>query len=419
MSTRHVLLIVGKDMKRRMRSPVTLLCYIAIPIVLTLVVGLVFGRQGEVKLPRIKVLLVDRDKNLASNFFKQGMKQGKLAEMIDLVEVEPAQGRTLMEKGKASALIEIPEGFTSKLLDRRPAEIVFLKNPSETFLPIVAEELTGTMAVIMDDAVRIFGAPIDSLRAMLNAGKWPSGGALTVLLESARSRIALVRPYLSDTLISMTSQTVSAEPAKRPAAKSNIFTFLMPGSIMIGLLFISEITMRDILRERRAGTLARIFTSPLGPWTVLAGKIVSAFAITFVSCVLLLAVGAFGFGVKWGSPAPLFAHLIGSILMCIGIMALVFGAIKSDRAADAILPVIIIVICIVGGAMVPYESMGAAMQRFARASPAFWVIDGFKAIAIRGEGFGGIARYLAYIFGVGAATTAAGAALLGAKLKGR
>jgi ABC-2 type transport system permease protein len=419
MSTRHVLLIVGKDMKRRMRSPVTFLCYIAIPIVLTLVVGLVFGRQGEVKLPRIKVLLVDRDKNMASNFFKQGMKQGKLADMIDLVEIEPARGRALMEKGKASALIEIPEGFTSKLLDRRGVEIALLKNPSETFLPIVTEELTGTMAVIMDDAVRIFGSPIDSVRAMFNAGKWPRGSELTVLLESARSRIALIRPYLSDTLISMRSETVSAEPVKRPAAKFNIFTFIMPGSIMIGLLFISEITMRDILRERRAGTLQRIFTSPLGPWTVLAGKMVSAFAITFVACLFLLAVGAFGFGVKWGSPAPLFVHLIGSILMCVGIMALVFGAVKSDRAADAILPVIIIVICIVGGAMVPYESMGAAMQRFARASPAFWVIDGFKAIAIRGEGFGGIARYLAYIFGVGAVTTAAGAALLGTKLKGR
>ena len=406
-------------MKRRTRSPVTLLCYIAIPVMLTLIVGLVFGRQGEMKLPRIKVLLVDRDKGMASNFLKQGMKQGKLAEMIDLVEVEPARGRGLMEKGKASALVEIPEGFTSRLLDRRGAEIVFLKNPSESFLPIVAEELVGTMAVIMDDAVRIFGAPIDSVRAMFKAGEWPRGAELAALLGSARSRIALIKPYLSDSLLSMRAETVSAEPGKRPAEKFNIFALIMPGSIMIGLLFIGEITMRDILRERRAGTLERIFTSPLGPGTVLAGKMLSAFAITFVSCALLLAVGAFGFGIKWGNPAPLLAHLIGSILMCIGIMALVFGGVKSDRAADAMTPVIIIVICIVGGAMIPYESMGAAMQRFAPASPAFWVIDGFKAIAVRHEGFGGIAWDLAYVFGVGAVTTAAGAALLGAKIRGR
>ncbi len=419
MSARHAFLIVGKDMRRRMRSPVALLCYIAIPIMLTLVVGLVFGRKGETDLPRIKVLLVDRDKGFASNFFKQGMKQGKLAEMIDLVEVEPARGRELMDKGAASALVEIPEGFSAKLLERRGAESVFLKNPSETFLPVIAEELTSTMAVIMDDAVRLFGAPIDSVRAMLTAGKWPAGGRLTTLLEGARSRVALISPYLGDSLISMKAETVSAEPGKSPAAAANIFAFIMPGSIVIGLLFIGEITMRDILRERRAGTLDRIFTSPVGPRTVLAGKMISAFAITFVACLILVVVGAVGFRIEWGNPAALWTLLVGSILMCVGIMALAYGLVKSDRAADAALPVIIIVICIFGGAMIPFESMGAAMQRLAPASPAFWIIDGVKAITIRHEGFGGIARHLAYVFGLGLATTAAGAALLGAKLRGR
>jgi len=416
---RYVFLIVMKDMKRRLRSPAALLCNLAIPIVLTLIVGLVFGREGEVKLPRIKVLLVDEDKGLASNFFKQGMKQGKLAEMIELVEVEKAAGLKLMEKGKASALIELPSGFTAKVLDRTPAEVVLLKNPSETFLPLIVEEITETMAVLMNGTLGIFEVPIGRLRAMFDAKAWPSGGELTALLENAKGGIALVKPYLTDTLIAMKTTTVSAEPQEKSPAKFNFFALIMPGSIMIGLLFISEITMRDILRERRAGTLARIFTGPVEAGTVLAGKIVSAFAITAASCVLLLAIGRLGFGIRWGNPAALAAHLSGSILMCIGIMALIYGAIKSDRVADAVLPVVIIVICILGGAMFPTEIMGATMRRFAPASPAFWVIDGIKKVAVGGAGFGGIARNLAYVYGVGAATMVAGAALLGAKVRGR
>jgi ABC-2 type transport system permease protein len=415
---RIAFLILEKDVRRRLRSPAALLCNLAIPIVLTLIVGVVFGRGGDVSLPRIKVLLVDEDKSFAANFFKQGMKQGKLAELVDLVEVDRAAGHALMEKGKASALIEIPAGFTETVLDGKPAAIVLLKNPSEQFLPLIVEEITETMAVMMNAALRIFGDPLERLRSMFRASAWPSGGELTSLVESAKSGVALVRPYIADSLLSIRT-TVSAEPKKPSAGKMNIFAFIMPGSIMIGLLFISEITMRDILRERRAGTLERILAGPVDTGTVLAGKVLSAFAITFVSCLLLLAIGRLGFGIQWGSPGPLFVHLVGSILMCVGIMALIYGAIKSDRVADAMLPVVIIVICILGGAMFPYEVMGRTMQRFAPVSPAFWVIDGIKKVTVGRAGFAAIAQHLAYVYGVGAATTLLGAVLLGAKVRRR
>jgi len=416
---RHAFLIVAKDMKRRLRSPLALCCNLAIPIVLTLIIGLVFGRGGEVKLPRITVLLVDEDKGFAGNFFKQGMKQGKLAEMIDLVEVEKEAGRKLMEKGKASALIELPAGFTEKLLDRKSAEIVLLENPGETFLPLIVEEITETMAVAMGGARRVFDAPIGRLRAMFDAKEWPSGSELSSLLASAKGGIMLVRPYLADTLISLKTATVEASPREEPAGRMNLFALVMPGCIMIGLLFISEITMRDVLREKRAGTLARMFAGPVEAPAVLWGKILSACAITFTSCLLLLVIGRLGFGIHWGDPAALLVHLFGSIVMCVGIMALLYGAIRSDRVADALLPVVIIVICILGGAMFPIEAMGATMRRVAPVSPAYWVIEGIKRVALEDAGLRGIAPNLVYVYGVGAATIAAGAALLGVKVRGR
>ena len=61
-------------------------------------------------------------------------------------------------------------------------------------------------------------------------------------------------------------------------------------------------------------------------------------------------------------------HVVGSILMCVGIMAFLYGFIRSERVADAMLPVVIIVICVFGGAMFPYEIMGPAMQKAATSS---------------------------------------------------
>jgi ABC-2 type transport system permease protein len=413
-----VFLIVRNDMKRRLRSPVSVICMFLIPLGLTLLVGLVFGRHGKVELSHIKVLVADSDKGFAATFLKQGMKQGKLAELIDLVEVDPAEGRSLMDRGKASALIEIPKGFTTNILDRKPAELALVKNPQEAFLPIIAEEITKTMAVMIDGTARIFEKPIGEARGMLTAGRWPEAAELSGLLAGAKPRIELVKGYLADSLISLRSETVS-EPAEKSNETFNLFAFIMPGSILIGLLFISEITMRDILREREAGTLARIFAGPVRSGHVVAGKMLSSFAITFVACALLIAIGRLGFGIAWGSPVKLLVHVVGSILMCVGIMAFLFGFIRSERVADAMLPVVIIVLCVFGGAMIPYESMGPEMQKAAAFSPAFWVIDGLKRISIEKTGWGGIALHLAIAYGLGALTSAAGAAKLRGKLAGK
>jgi len=410
-------LIVRKDMKRRLRSPVAIICMLLIPLGLTLIIGLVFGRHGDVSIEHITVLLVDRDKGFAANFLKQGMKQGKLAELIDLVEVDSAEGHALMEAGKASALLEIPPDFTSRILDRKPTELAIVKNPREVFLPVIAEEIVGTMAVLMDGTVRIFGGSIDRARALIEAGRWPSGDDLARLVASARPRIELVKGYLADSLISLATETVS-DPADAPKGTFNFFALIMPGSILIGLLFISEITMRDFLREREAGTLARTLAGPVGSARVVAAKVASSFMITLVSCVLLIAVGHFGFGILWGNPLQLAALLIGSILMCVGIMTFIYGVVSSERAADAVLPVIIVVICIFGGAMFPYEIMGAAMQKAARFSPAFWVIDGVKKISLEKAGWGALATHFAVVYGIGALGIVAGARRLRARVGG-
>ncbi len=413
-----IFLIVRNDMKRRLRSPVSVICMFLIPLGLTLLVGLVFGRHGKVEISHVRVLVADSDKGFAATFLKQGMKQGKLAELIDLVEVDPAEGRSLMDRGKASALIEIPKGFTTNILDRKPVELALVKNPQEAFLPLIAEEITKTMAVMIDGTARIFEKPIGEARGMLESNRWPTAAELSGLLAGAKPRIELVKGYLADSLVSLRSETVS-EPAEKSKETFNIFAFIMPGSILIGLLFISEITMRDILREREAGTLARIFAGPVRSGQVVAGKMLSSFAITLVACALLIAIGRLGFGIAWGSPLELLVHVVGSILMCVGIMAFLYGFIRSERVADAMLPVVIIVLCVFGGAMIPYESMSPAMQKAAVFSPAFWVIDGLKRISIEKASWGGIAPHLAIVYGLGALTSVAGAAKLRGKLAGK
>jgi hypothetical protein len=63
-------LIIKNDIKRRLRAPLATILFLIIPFAMTALIGMIFdpGVGGETKLPPIKVLLVDKDNNLASKF---------------------------------------------------------------------------------------------------------------------------------------------------------------------------------------------------------------------------------------------------------------------------------------------------------------------------------------------------------------
>lgn len=410
-----VFLLLKNDLRRRLRNPLGVILMMCIPLVITLIIGLVFGGEGGIELPRIKVLLVDKDNGLFGQFIRQSMQQEQFAEMIDLVAVEEEEGLVLMEKGKASALIIIPENFTGNVLDRKPVEIALIKNPAEGFLPMIVEELVTTTALLLDQGMYIFAEPVEKARSIIDASKWPSGGDFQALLDSGRDRIILVGGYLTDSLVALRSEVADSDEEEEEGF--NIFAFILPGSLMIGLLFISELVLRDIVREKNAGTLARQFAAPVNAEHVIASKILATFTITGAACMLLLVIGRFGFGISLGKPIPLVVQFIGTILMCTGVISLLYGFIRSERAADAVLSVAIIVMALFGGSMVPIEQMGGALQKIGRFSPVYWAADGFKKIFVYDAGLREISLHIIILYGLGIVAIVLGAPLLRRKVR--
>jgi ABC-2 type transport system permease protein len=276
---------------------------------------------------------------------------------------------------------------------------------------MIAEEITKTMALILDGGMRIFAGPVGQIRSVLEDGRWPTGTDLQGMLDGARDRMLLANSYIADSLITYRTEIVSDEE-KEEETGFNIFAYVLPGSMLIGLLFISEIAMRDLLREGHTGTLARLFTTPVEGEHIVAAKILSTFVITAAASLVLLLIGRFGFGIALGSPAPLILQLVGTILMCTGVITLFYGFMRTERAADAVLSVVIIVMCLFGGSMVPIEQMGQTMMKVGRFSPVFWAIDGFKKILVRDMGMGEIVPNLIVLYSLGIVTIIVGAVLL-------
>ncbi|MBU8923050.1 MAG: ABC transporter permease [Bacteroidales bacterium] len=414
-----ILRIFILDLRRRMKSPLAIVLTMCIPLVMTLIIGSVFGRAGDVKLPRIKMLLVDNDGGLAARFLRQGLEQGQLAEMVEVIPVVEEEGERLMAKGEASAMVVIPDSFTTRVVDGLPVTIRVVKNPSESFLPIIAEEIISTFGVILDCGTNTFKEPLRKSKEILTAEGWPSLNEIQTLMDEAKVIFALTGGYLTDTLISVEESTVSEAGDEGGGGSSgvNVFSYVMAGSMMIGLLFTSNIMLRDIVRERASGTLTRILAAPLSIWHVVAGKLLAAYMVTMVACLALLIIGRFAFGMDLGGPVVLAVHLSATMFMITGFMTFCFGLIRSERSADAIVSVLIIVISLLGGGLIPISQMGGMFRSIALFSPVYWASDGFMEIFLNQAGLADIIQNIAILVGIGLVTLMPGTWLLGRNLR--
>jgi ABC-2 type transport system permease protein len=128
-------------------------------------------------------------------------------------------------------------------------------------------------------------------------------------------------------------------------------------------------------------------------------------------------LSAIGFGVNVGRPLPLIAHFVGVILMSTGLMVFFYGFISSERTADAVMSVIIIIMALFGGSMIPFEQLNGTLQAIGRFSPVYWAADGFKQIFMMDAGLTDIAKDLVVVYSIAVVTLLPGSFLLEKKLK--
>jgi ABC-2 type transport system permease protein len=177
--------------------------------------------------------------------------------------------------------------------------------------------------------------------------------------------------------------------------------------------FITGLTAAVLLvKARRTGILRRALASPAPLSVQLVGIALGWFAICLLESLLIVVVGALGFGVHWGE--PLAAALLVVLFALVGCGAgLMVGAagVNEDRVS-ALTPIAGIVAGALGGCMVPLEVYPPAMRTLARAMPHYWAVERWETLVIDGGGLADIAPNLLVLAAVAVALVAAAAALL-------
>lgn len=373
---RRVWLLVAKDFRKKWKNPVVIIGLLFIPVLFTLIFGAVFGGSGETKLPRIRVLSVDLDNSIVSQLVLSAMTQGELNEMIQLEPMdEEEEALRRLERGKASALLVIPENFGTDVWEGRKAELLVYKNPSEQFLPKIVEEILDSTTLLFSALLSVFSNELGIMR-QFSGFEDLTDQAVSMMSVSIKDRIDGVSKYVFPPVIDLKQTTLETEEEGTRGTMS-VQSYILPAIAIMILLFIVNIVFEDLLRERDSGTLLRMTASPMTIREFIWSKMVTAALLGMFCTLFLIGLGALIFKVKWGSPISIVLTVISLNILIAGFISMFYAFIRTERQAGAVISSVIMVMSLLGGSMVPVEQFPASLQILSNFTVNHWGLQAF------------------------------------------
>ncbi|MEK7283905.1 MAG: ABC transporter permease [Acidobacteriota bacterium] len=404
--------LVLKDVRRRFADPSALLVNLAIPLVMAGMMALAFGgRGGSERTPVLHLLVVNQDEGPIGRALAGAEQNPEAAERLEIRQAASREeGLRRLREEDAAALLLIPKDFSNDLLEGRDVELELIKNPAESIMPIVAQQGAEVAALYLSIGARLFDGQGPRIVELFEGKGWDDPQAIAKLVTDLYERVRGLDDLLIPPLIEIaTGEKETGEGARKGGP--NFMVWMFPGVMIMGLLFTAVTQMRDLLKEGEAGTLRRQLASPLGAGRVLIAKVVSVAAVVAIAMVLLLLVGRWPFGVRWGPVAPLAAASTLIVLAATGFAALLFSLVRTERQGDAFGGVLIMLMSLLGGTFFPPQIVPDWMQGISRLTLTYWSHGALRDLA-SGGGWAGVRDDLPVLGLIGAVLTLAGVFLL-------
>jgi ABC-2 type transport system permease protein len=416
---RVIVHLVAKDLLRMTRSPLGLIAVLCFPLLFAGMIALAFGK-GEASIPKVRMLVANEDDGLLATGVASVFTSQQSSKIFDTKTVTAAEGRALMESGKASALLTIPKGFTNDVLDGKPVTLRLLRNPAEGILPEIAEQTAGALVDVLDGGRRVFDEPITDLKPLLaDDGKGPTDADVVAISLEVKRAIESLSGWVDPPAIALESAMFEssaatpqpADPKKTGPTPSAIFLLVLPGVAVYGLFLVADQGMRDVMTERTLGTLRRQLAGPIKAETIILGKAVYTATLAAAAIAVIGGIGAAVLSAPVSLPA--FLLLSGALVLAVtGTTAVIYGAARTERQASTLGNMIFLAMGFLGGGFFRVEGLPSAVRGIAPFTPLYWGTQGYRALLENGAGVAGIAKNAAVLGAMGVVLLTIGALAL-------
>ena len=369
---RAAFLIAAHHLLRVARNPGLILLLAAIPVTLAGIEYAAFGpTAASGKLPPIKVLFLDEDNTLTSRAVPQFFAGGPMKDYFELAPVDGRESaKKLFEAGEASALIAVPKGFQDALLNGRRTELQLYKNPIQTFSPEVVDSVLEMAAAIGNGLIAQAREPVARIQKLTSSGKTPSEEDIAAISREvfrAGQRFARLGA-LQDVTVAV-QRPSGSQAGGMGSDPRQFFSYLFPGLVLFGLMFISQALAARLLRDRTLGLQRRLVMTPTSPVAVLAGGILYLISGLLVLLAILGGIGSLIFRIELREPVALLLLGLGFAVFAAGLHLAIAGLSRSDREAQAVAGIIVMLLSLLGGTFVPAEGYPPFLRSIAYIVP--------------------------------------------------
>jgi len=154
------------------------------------------------------------------------------------------------------------------------------------------------------------------------------------------------------------------------------------GFTLLFLMNLAGTCVSLILDDRREGTMARIFTTPVRSAQIAVGNFLGCFVLGGLQITLLLLVTRGLMRYDYGVPIWLHAAiLVAFMLVTIGLATALAGVVRNPESAPTLNTLIITPTCMLGGCFWPVAIMPDYLQTAANFMPQKWAIEAVQRVA--------------------------------------
>jgi ABC-2 type transport system permease protein len=385
--------LLQKDWSRALRNPAPYLIHLALPLVITALLGLAFGGGGGKgqRMGRIQMAIVDEDGSPLTEFLRGALSQREVGEYLDVRDISRVEAMGMIEGNQLSVVVIIPEGFVEGYLRGERVGWELIKNPAQTYYPAIVEEVLGLLTLGLDGFSRGLRDELPVWSRLLESGERWELLRVAGVLEDAGKRMEGVRPYVYPPLVQYREAEVQGGEGADggdSAGGGVPFAFLLAGLAGVFLLFVADRSSRDFFVELERGTLARFHTLRERLWLFVLAKEMFVVTVLWVASVIILWGGAWLFGFSWRAPWLVMVMVMAYGVGAGGLMTMMSALAGSTRRADLFNSVLAMSLGLAGGCMFPPQQLPAFLrEHVSRWLPTHWFADTVRRLQAGEEGW--------------------------------
>jgi linearmycin/streptolysin S transport system permease protein len=370
MSQLGKVLAIGRvNLVRQVRDRGDLFFVFVLPTIIVVALGLQFGGPTTARLGIVAPTGDPGAEAIVADLSADGspFTVTRVADVDALVEG--------VQHGTLEAGLEIPAGFSTALAGTETVEVRYIGTADSV--------VTGLRAPV-EAAVAKAGAITTASRVVVAEGLagWSQANEVA---EAGYGAVPGVE--------------VSVTEAGEAGFFDGFSRFTLGATTQLVLfIFLTSLAAAGrLVTTKQLGVSRRMLSTPTPSWTIVAGETVGRYLVALLQAVSIVAVSTIVFGVSWGDPVAAAAIVALFCLVAAG-AAMLIGAVASNGDQASSIGVFAgLALGALGGCMIPFQVMPAAMQSIARLIPHSWAVLGLQSLIRDGGGISSIAPNLAVL----------------------